>query len=206
MDMPYHDTFYYGRFYHIFNRSINNEVAFRTKRNYMFFLERWGKYIGDLLEVYAYCLLPTHFHFFARVSESFTKLEKFRKALSDFSDVNALLENQFMLLFRSYALAFNKENNRSGGLFQKSFKRIRIDTEKYFTTVIHYIHNNPIHHHYQDSYEKWPFSSYNAYLSNSPTKVRREDVLDWFGSKSAFVEFHAENIKYDKVNQYLIDV
>ena len=54
--------------------------------------------------------------------------------------------------------------------------------------MIHYIHNNPFHHHYRDSYEKWPFSSYNAFLSNSPTKVRREDVLDWFGSKSAFVE------------------
>ncbi|NOY57552.1 MAG: hypothetical protein GXO75_01280 [Calditrichaeota bacterium] len=91
-------------------------------------------------------------------------------------------------------------------MFQKSFKRIRVDTEKYFTAVIHYIHNNPIHHHYRDSYEKWPFSSYNAFLSNSPTKVRREDVLDWFGSKSAFIEFHAENITYDKISQFLADV
>lgn len=80
MDMPYHDTFYHGSFYHIFNRSINNEIVFRSRRNYLFFIGRWEKYIGELLEVYAYCLLPTHFHFFARVPESFAKLEKFRKA------------------------------------------------------------------------------------------------------------------------------
>jgi len=137
MSKKYHNTFYEGDFYHIYNRGINNEILYKSKRNYLFFLERWKKYVGEILEVYCYCLLPTHFHFFVRVVDSFTKLKKFRKA----KDINKILEHQFMLLFRSYALAFNKENSRTGSLFQKGFKRIRIDNEQYFTAIIHYIPN-----------------------------------------------------------------
>jgi len=109
-----------------------------------------------------------------------------------------------MLLFRSYALAFNKENNRSGSLFHKGFKRIRIDDEKYFTAIVHYIHNNPIHHHYVDEYEKWHFSSYNAVISDSPSNVNREQILELFGSKNNFIQFHLENIKYDKIDIFIL--
>ena len=200
MSKKYHNTFYEGDFYHIYNRGINNEILYKSKRNYLFFLERWKKYVGEILEVYCYCLLPTHFHFFVRVVDSFTKLKKFRKA----KDINKILEHQFMLLFRSYALAFNKENSRTGSLFQKGFKRIRIDNEQYFTAIIHYIHNNPIHHHYVDNYDKWQFSSYKAILSDSYSNVNREETLKWFGSKEAFIQFHLENIKYDKIDQFLL--
>jgi putative transposase len=199
VNTKYHNTFHEGDFYHIYNRGINNEILFKTKRNYLFFIERWIKYIGELLEVCSYCLLPTHFHFFVRVSDSFAKLQKFRKA----TDINKLLEHQFMLLFRSYALAFNKENSRTGSLFQKGFKRIRIDNEQYFVAIIHYIHNNPIHHHYVDDYKDWHFSSYKAFISDIPTKINRENILKWFGSKETFIQFHKENIKYEKIDKFL---
>ncbi|MDZ7402227.1 MAG: hypothetical protein ONB37_18880 [candidate division KSB1 bacterium] len=122
---------------------------------------------------------------------------------ADELDINTMLENQFQLFFRSYALAFNKENNRTGSLFQKRFKRIRVDDPRYFTAVIHYIHNNPIHHHYVDAYEKWKFSSYNAILSDQPTQVMRDEVLKWFGSREDFIKFHRENVKYEKIKPYV---
>ena len=200
MSNKYHNNLYEGDFYHLYNRDINNEIVFKSKRNYLFFLERWQKYVGDILEVYSYCLLPTHFHFFVRVVNSFTKPSSFSKA----TDINKLLEHQFMLFFRSYALAFNKENNRTGSLFQKGIKRIRINGERYYTAIIHYIHNNPIHHHYVDNYDRWQFSSYNAILSDSPSKINREEILKWFGSKENFIQFHLENIKYDKIDQFLL--
>lgn len=221
MTAKYHDTFYHGDFYHIFNRGNNQEVIFKSERNYSFFLERWQKYLADFLDVYSYCLIPNHFHFFSRVKEQerLPKLEKFRKPEQGETipnpqrirnrcdveppDINEILENQFQLFFRSYALAFNKENSRTGSLFQKRFKRIRVDNPKYFTAVIHYIHNNPIHHHLVDAYEKWKFSSYNAMLCDQPTHVMRDEVLQWFGSKKDFIEFHLENVKYEKIKPYV---
>jgi REP element-mobilizing transposase RayT len=239
MTPKYHDTFYHGDFYHIFNRGNNQEVIFKSERNYSFFLERWQKYLAEFLDVYSYCLIPTHFHFFSRVKEQeriaerITKLEKFidtfpnperiRKRYegekngdtipnpqrirnrydAEQPDINEILENQFKLFFRSYALAFNKENERSGSLFQKRFKRIRVDNPKYFTAVIHYIHNNPIHHHHVDAYEKWKFSSYHAILSDQPTQVMRDEVLQWFGSKKKFIEFHLENVKFKEIKPYV---
>lgn len=82
MPPKYHDKFYEGCFYHIYNRSINKEIAFKSERNYLFFLGRWHKYLAELLEVYAYCLLPTHYHFFTRVKDrnSFTKPQRFGSA------------------------------------------------------------------------------------------------------------------------------
>jgi REP element-mobilizing transposase RayT len=222
----YHDKFYDGEFYHLYNRGNNSEIIFKSERNYQFFLQRWQKYIADLLDVYAYCLLPTHFHFFVRVPEEtdripwIPKLQKFRNPDNSETesipkpsrfgntaalDINDILEYQFQLFFRSYALAFNKENDRTGSLFQKGFRRILVNNPRYFTAVIHYIHNNPIHHHYVDAYEKWLFSSYNAILSNKPTHIKREEILAWFGSLEEFVSFHRKNIKYDKIENWLID-
>ncbi|MFQ5752911.1 MAG: transposase [bacterium] len=178
-------------------------------------MRQWDKYLGAFLDVYAYCLLPTHYHFFTRVKEitsqdlsSFTKLPKFSKDVDNAEnegalDVNRILENQFKNFLRSYALAFNKENSRTGSLFEKGFKRIRVDNSQYFTAVIHYIHNNPIHHHCTDSYEKWRFSSYNSILSNKSTKVKKEEILEWFGSAADFIECHLENIKYEKIDKFL---
>lgn len=210
MARKYHDQFFEAGFYHIYDRGNNKEIIFRSDRNYLFFLKRWDKYLGAFLDVYAYCLLPTHFHFFARVKEAtteslseFTELQGFSKAGDGPLDVNDILENQFKNFLRSYALAFNKENNRTGSLFEKGFKRIRVDNPRYFTAVIHYVHNNPIHHHYTDSYEKWRFSSFNAILNNKSTKVRRNEILEWFGGKADFLDFHQENIKYEKIDKYL---
>ena len=56
-----------GRYYHIFNRGINRTRIFQEERNYYFFLERFSKYLDDKVDVYAYCLMPTHFHFFVYV-------------------------------------------------------------------------------------------------------------------------------------------
>ncbi|HEX9654766.1 MAG TPA: transposase, partial [bacterium] len=67
MALKYHDKFFEGDFHHIYNRGINKERIFRSRRNYLFFLRRWDEYLGSFLDVYTYCLLPTHYHFFAKV-------------------------------------------------------------------------------------------------------------------------------------------
>jgi len=53
--------------YHIYNRGINVEILFFEKRNYDFFLKLLARHVLAVAEIYAYCLLPNHFHMLVRV-------------------------------------------------------------------------------------------------------------------------------------------
>jgi len=115
--------------YHIYNRGINGENIFGNGANKMYFLKLLGKYLGDGSSIYAYCLMDNHFHLLLRV------------------DLDGELMTQSLSnLFNAYAKAFNKATGRTGSLFEKHFKRIRIDNENYLRQLIVYIHLNPKHH------------------------------------------------------------
>lgn len=115
--------------YHIYNRGINGETIFINDENKKYFLNLLDKYLSEKCAVYAYCLMNNHFHLLANIK-------------SDGNDVTQALSN----LFNAYAKAFNKANNRTGSLFEKHFKRIRVTDESYLRQLIVYIHLNPKHH------------------------------------------------------------
>ena len=52
-----------NKFYHIYNRGNNKDLIFLEDENYRFFLERFNKYLQNFVNLYAYCLMPNHFHF-----------------------------------------------------------------------------------------------------------------------------------------------
>lgn len=193
----YHAPFEPNFFYHIFNHAIGDENLFIEHKNYFFFLEKWDKYLSKYLEVWTYCLMPNHFHFLVKVktSNSFPKKE----------NINKLLESQFKKLFSSYALSFNKVYNRKGSLFQKRFKRVVLDSEKYLYTLIHYIHLNPIYHQFTNSYDEWPYSSYKAILSDKPTKISRKAVLKYFDGKKNFIDNHNQMKDYKKIEHLVVE-
>ncbi|MCK6695065.1 MAG: hypothetical protein L6Q97_23575 [Thermoanaerobaculia bacterium] len=56
-----------GAIYHIYNRGNNRETIFYTDENYRYFLGKYAKYLTPVLDTYAYCLLPNHFHLAVRV-------------------------------------------------------------------------------------------------------------------------------------------
>ncbi|MDB5284454.1 MAG: transposase [Bacteroidota bacterium] len=186
----YHDFFEEGHLYHVYNRSINKEVCFQSDRNYEYFLSRFAKYIAPSVDVYAYCLMPTHFHFLLRIKDGAT---------------NDFMEKQFKGFLSGYSLAFNKENERNGSLFQKSFKRIQVTTEQYLCLLIHYIHHNPIHHGHTNNFFDWKYSSYNAILSDQPTMISRNEVLELFNGKAGFREFHEEIREYEIIDKFICD-
>ncbi len=55
----------FGLFYH--NRGNNRGPIFTEERNYYYFLDLMRKYLLPILDLYAYCLLPNHFHLLIRV-------------------------------------------------------------------------------------------------------------------------------------------
>ncbi len=77
----------------------------------------------------------------------------------------------------------------------KRMKRILVKDDDYFTQLILYIHHNPIHHKFVQEYADWEFSSYRIISGDLETFNRRAEVLDWFGGKDEFIEFHWLNRK-----------
>ena len=66
-----------GCFYHVYNRGNNGDNLFYNQENYKFFLRKYDEYLSPLVETYAFCLLPNHFHLLIRVKEipPFEKVE-----------------------------------------------------------------------------------------------------------------------------------
>lgn len=56
-----------NNYYHIYNRGSNRAQIFFDEENYLFFLKRWREYVYPYVDVIAYCLMPTHYHFLVRI-------------------------------------------------------------------------------------------------------------------------------------------
>ena len=186
------------KFYHIYNHAVGNEYLYINSANYLYFLELFKKYLISYVDIYAYCLMPNHFHLVIKIkSEKDILAAYFEKSPTRVSNprrandtVSLLISRQFSNLFNSYAQAFNKQNNRKGSLFLNRLKRKPIDTTEYLIKLIHYIHYNPMLANLCSEISYWNFSSYNAIVNDSFTLVNRKSVLELFGGRDNFIYCH----------------
>ena len=184
-------------FYHVYNRAIGNERLFREQKNYTFFLKKWNSYLNGYLDVWAYCLIPNHFHFLVRITG------KKNIDLTGFQNLSGLITQKFSNFFNSYTKSYNKVYNRNGSLFQRPFKRVEVDSKRYLQHLIHYIHHNPIHHNFVGEYLEWEYSSYQSILSTSSTKVYRKGVLNLFSNREKFRSYHDKMKNYDQISHLI---
>ena len=103
--------------YHIYNRGNNQQTIFFNPENYFYFLRKCHKYIKPASEIFAWCLMPNHFHFLIEVTNK--SLEPIKVG----GTTTPLLTNGFRLLQSSYTKGINKQFNRTGNLFQQKAKR-----------------------------------------------------------------------------------
>ena len=164
---------------------------FRNDGNYEFFLRQYDKYLSPVADTYAYCLLGNHFHILLRVRES-SFIFNSKRADIALRDTHELVSHQFRKFFQSYSMAYNKQHQRLGTLFQTPFKRVLIESDNYFTNLIYYVHANPQSHGLTNDFRTWKWSSYNSILSDKPSRLNKNEVISWFGSKGDFEKFHRE--------------
>ena len=170
-------------FYHIFNRGNNKENLFIEYENYLHFLRLVKNHLIAVAEIYSYCLLKNHFHLVLKI--------KSKEEVEKFFSIDKI-HQPFSNLFNAYTKAINKKYNREGSLFKVRFKRERIETDDYLRNVIVYTHLNPVKHKIQDNYLDYKYSSYNSIVSDKPTLLLRDDILELFGGKENFIFQHKE--------------
>lgn len=202
----YHQALLPDHIYHVFSRANGNEKLFRNDDNYIFFLSKLKQHTLPVCDYFCYSLLPNHFHLLIKVKspeEIITYFQKTKKKNFDELEHNLsdFIMERFSNCLNSYTKSFNKVYQRKGALFMDYLKRNLVEKEDEFTSFIWYIHKNAVHHHLTKSIGHWKFDSYQSYLSKSNSILCREEVLNWFGGKEAYIQFHNQNI-ITKINVY----
>ena len=138
---------------------------------------RMTEFEADLLKVcselssdiYAWCILPNHYHVLLR-----TELMK-------------KLREQIGKLHGSTSFRWNGEDDRRGRtVWRNCFERAMRSSRHYFATF-NYVLNNAAHHRYVDKWQEWPWSNASVYLQcvgieEAARRWREYPVLD-YGSK-----------------------
>ncbi|OIN57966.1 transposase [Arsenicibacter rosenii] len=104
---------------------------------------------GGHVSILAYCLMPNHFHFLIRTEDEFR--------CNDFL-------NSYRLLLSSYTRAINKQEGRTGSLFQQNSKAKLLGGSDYAFTCFCYIHQNPLRAGLVNQLHEWEFSSFMDYV------------------------------------------
>jgi len=170
-----------GEYYHFYNRGHDRERIFYERTNYVFFLRGIWKYLVPVLEVVAYCLMPTHYHFLVLVKED--------AGVCQSPDIPAV--SRAMQRFSiSYTKAMNKRYERVGALYQGAFRAKHVDEDRYLMHLSRYIHLNPVFAGLVKRPEDWEFSSYSDYVGVREGRLPSpEIVLSQFASGKAYQAF-----------------
>ena len=211
--MPYRRiVFAPNEVYHILNRGVAGLPIFNTDRKHSRFMELVDYYRFDtslsfshfnrlekekrteflqnmksdnkkLIEIYAFCLIPNHFHFLVKQLEE----RGIPKFLSNIQN--------------AYARFYNLRNERKGPLFEAMFKGVRIENDEQLLHVSRYIHLNPsssflVEIGNLDTYE---WSSLPVYLDKTDSDLVNKDfVLKIFGNKNKYKDFVYNQAEYQR--------
>lgn len=172
--------FLQNNFYHLFNRSNNKEIVFKSRENFLYFLSKYHKFLSEYVETLAYCLMPDHFHFLIYIKTKNIEL----------------LKKNIGILLSSYTKAINKAYTRTGSLFQQHTKTKLLLDDKHLLTVLAYIHQNPVRKGLVKCIEDWEFSSYPGYIGmNNDAIVEKSFVMSNFNSIEEFKLFSKTKIE-----------
>ncbi|MEO6253353.1 MAG: hypothetical protein ABIO79_08620 [Ferruginibacter sp.] len=207
----YKAPFYPGAFYHIVCKSIDGVPLFTAEKDYLVFKERFKQFTADFFEVWSYNLIPNHTHHIVKVIPteviiqviSSLPVQQQTKAMALFiadskNDIvfDEMIERQMNSFLVSYANYCNNKRNRKGGIFQKPFKRIRIEDDAHLQQAIIYTNANAQKHNLVTDFKKYPHSSYTGTVTGNNIFIMIKNVLDFFGGLDNFINIHKNQVDY----------
>lgn len=208
-----------GTVYHFYNRSNAKEVIFPDEESSGQFLELFRKYLGEYLDVYAYCLIPNHFHFIVRIKPQ-DDIQKIlsEKLVSDLTktqvlflqgesnvDVNELISRQLSNCFNSYSKSFNYHYKRKGNLFNRRINRVEIGDEEHLKYAIYYVHSNPSHHGVLSDFFKYRWSSIYEVVNDRSEYASLSHLYEIFGGFKSLISHHCRTQNLLKLDNLIIE-
>lgn len=194
--------------FHIYTRGIDKKPIFLSDKHFRSFLWKYQRKVNPYVDTYAFCLLNNHFHLLIRIKtyEEIDKLTLLKSLPKPKGNVGLFISRVLGDLLNSHAQMFNRATDRTGGLFESPFRRKPVDSFRYLTHLIKYIHLNPVTHEIYGSYEFYPYSSYQEYLKFKPRIINKKEGLSFFGNLELFEKFHeTDTASENKIINLMID-
>lgn len=166
--------------YHVMMRGINKQRIFEDDEDCLKLLNTLAKFqkVSDYT-IYAYCLMGNHIHLLIK-------------------EGNEELGNTFKRIGTSYVQWYNGKYSRTGHLFQDRYKSEVVEDERYFLTVLRYIHQNPLKAGIVIDLESYQWSSYNEYVTTEKSLCDTEFPLSLYSKNltealTSFKNFHQQD-------------
>jgi putative transposase len=183
-----------NQIYHIYSRSIAKFVVFNNQNEYSRILNiiklyrhvnfnyKYSRFIAlepqnqfsiiedlesennHLVEIIAYCLMPTHIHLILKQTVDF--------------GISKYMSN----ILNCYSRYFNVKHGRIGPLWSGRFKNVLVNDDEQLLHLSRYIHLNPVSANLINDINDWQFSSYYEYIGDKHDLCNFKDLID-FNSK-----------------------
>lgn len=191
-----------GEYYHIFNRGVDKRVIFPEMPDIARFFQGMVEFnsiepIGSifensfrknklgnlvskqdkLIDYICYCLNPNHYHFILEQLVD-NGIEKFMHRLN-----------------LGYTKYLNQKYDRSGSLFQGTFKAIHINSNEYLLHLSAYVNlNNRVHNIGNSIFD----SSLDEYLRDRNGVCKKDIITNQFENMSEYKNFAEDSLKLIK--------
>jgi len=184
------------QYYHIYNRGVDKRDIFMSKNDLDRFilsikefnvsepirsiqfslksrteLDRLKNEGKPLVSIICYCFNPNHFHFIIK------------------QEIDGGISEFFKRLLGGYTMYFNKTHNRTGSLFQGSFKSNMIKNDDYFLKIRPYVNINYLIHDIpveKSHLVKSSCQEYDNLNFNLVSKQEAINLLEFYGSNKNF--------------------
>ncbi len=135
-----------GEYYHVFSRGVDRRPTYSDDDDRQRFL--WGmiafndakkrdvlisrlrcqprRSATPLVKILCYAIMPNHYHFMLQQL------------------VDGGIAKFMQRLGRGYTAYFNRQNDRTGSLWESEYKAVRVDSDAQLLHVSRYIHLNPL--------------------------------------------------------------
>ncbi len=204
----------YDMYYHIYNRGNNRENIFFQERNYTHFMNLYAKYIEPIADTFAYCLMRNHFHILVRIKSEDEILQSLKKSSRIFNarkeqEVQEPLEliipvDSFPIFLMPMQKPSTKPRDEQGACFSILLGVSPLPTTASFLMYLPTF-TNPQKHKYVEDFRDWKWSSYGIIIAESPTKLKRDHVLDQMGGKEQYLEIHKHLIIDEESSRFADD-
>ncbi len=183
-------------YYHVYVRGINRSAVFQSpeQKEYVLYLlsrhlslsqettragYRYPHYRGSV-ELLSYCVMDNHLHFLLYQKEQ--------------GAIAALMKS----VTGAYAAFYNKNEARTGPVFESRYKSALISSDGYFEHVSRYIHLNP---------RNWKYYEYSSLghirRGSEPEWLQTKRILEAYSSRLQYVEFVQDYEETNKMKKEL---
>ena len=156
--------------YHVYNRAGGHRNLYDSQKDYNFFICSLNRFLSwkelpleksyyyTKIKVFAFCLMPNHFHFLLQQKEQ-RIISRFMQSIQ-----------------QSYTLHKKRTCNWRGRLYESRYKARLIEDDVDLLNISAYIHTNPLEIP-KDIY-KYKYSSLSAYLNSHVRSSRKMRFLN----------------------------